>query len=91
MAAQAENRQVERNPIEGLLKMAAERLFDVDAVAGHVGKVDPAPHSKQIPNSTQKAVAKAWAVGSVRGCEPDPTAYPSRTDVLSSVWTIYYS
>ena len=47
MASQAENRQVERNPGEGLLEVSAKRLLDVDAVAGHVGKVHPTPHCKQ--------------------------------------------
>ena len=47
MAVQAENRQVERNPIEGLLEVSAKRLLDVDAVVGQVGKVHPTPHCKQ--------------------------------------------
>ena len=33
--------------VEGLLKVAAKRLFDVDAVAAQAGKVDPTPHCKQ--------------------------------------------
>jgi hypothetical protein len=47
MAAQPQNRQVERNPPECLPKMPSEGLFAKSAVTGHVGEIDPSSHPKQ--------------------------------------------
>ena len=47
VAPQPQDRQVERDPPERLLKMPAEGLLAKGAVAGHVGEVDAPSHAEQ--------------------------------------------
>lgn len=57
MPTQAEDRQVEPNPSERLLKMSPERLLVEKAEASQIGETGPTPQRKHRPEQLLEKLA----------------------------------